>query len=195
MRKVNRNEAPACLVAGAPGWTLDYVAKREMNPAYKFSWRNQACYDAIRRQLVAMTQDHCAFCDGRIGTESRETVEHFRPKSVFPGLAYEWTNLFPCCDVCQSNKREQFDALLLKPDELTYLFEDYFVANFLTGALEPRPDAPEEARRRAEVTINLYGLNLPARKVARLREMNSYLLNIEHCIDDYNYRYFLDGNG
>jgi len=49
-----------------------------------------------------MTQAHCAFCDGQIGAESRETVEHFRPKGLFPELAYAWDNLFPCCDLCQS---------------------------------------------------------------------------------------------
>ena len=77
-----------------------------------------------------MTQRHCAFCDGPLGIESRETVEHFRPKSKFPELAFAWENLFPCCDVCQSHKGERFDLHLLKPDDDDYHFERYFVVNF-----------------------------------------------------------------
>ena len=139
-----------------------------------------------------MTQEHCAFCDGRIGTESRETVEHFRPKSEFPNLAYTWHNLFPCCDLCQSQKLEKFDEALLKPDAADYRFEEYFIANYKTGELEPLPNAPTEIKRRAEVTIDLYGLKLPTRNKARLREWERFVRDPQACLDDYNYRFFLE---
>ncbi len=173
------------------GWTKDFVAARKLNPPHPFDWRSQACYREIRRQLSAMTQAHCAFCDGAIGVESRETVEHFRPKSAFPDLAYEWNNLFPCCDMCQSNKREMFDPDLLKPDEPEYAFNKYFVANFSTGEIEPSPHSDDSERRKAEVTIRIYGLNLPARKIARKRTWENYRRDPKPCPDDYNYRFFL----
>lgn len=139
-----------------------------------------------------MTQSHCAFCDGSTGLESRETVEHFRPKSQFPELAYVWHNLFPCCDRCQSLKREQFDELLLKPDEVGYRFENHFLLNYKTGELAPLPHVDVERQRCAEITIRMYGLNLPERMKARLRERRAFDSDPDPCLDDYNYRFFLE---
>lgn len=192
MRKLTRNEQPECLKTGSQVWTEDFVSARKGNPSHKFSWRDKDCYQAIRQRLSAMTQAHCAFCDGQIGTESRETVEHFKPKSEFPGLAYDWLNLFPCCDVCQSHKLEKFDESLLKPDVDDYRFGDYFIANYKTGELEPLPSAPDFAKYRAEITIRLYGLNIPARNKARIREMERFIRDSQAFLDDYNYRFFLE---
>ena len=191
MHKMERPAPPDCLSASWLGWTEDFVAARKLDSKHPFSWRSQTCYQEIRRQLSIMTQAHCAFCDGPIGVESRKTVDHFRPKSTFPEFVYEWNNLFPCCDMCQSNKLEEFDPALLKPDEREYAFDKYFVANFKTGEVEPSPHSDENARQQANVTIRIYGLNLPARKKARKREWESYLRDSAATLDDYNYRFFL----
>lgn len=192
MRKLVRTASPDCLRADAPEWSDDYLAARKADPRHPFSWRSQRCYREIRRELARMTQEHCAFCDGQVGTESRETVEHFRPKSLFPALAYQWDNLFLCCDLCQSSKNERFNEGLLRPDDADYQFATYFVANFHTGAIEPSPAADEAARVRAQVTIELYALNVPARKKARKREWERFSRDSAAHIDDYSYRYFLE---
>lgn len=192
MRKLARPAPPDCLANYAGQWTQDYVAARTQNPTHRFKWRNTECYQAIRQSLLAMTQSHCAFCDEIVGTSSRETVEHFRPKSQFPQLAYDWGSLFPCCDVCQAQKLEKFAEGLLKPDEDEFAFSRYFVVNYKTGEMAPSPQAEADARERAAITIQLYGLNLPARTKARKREWESYHRDPEPFLDDYNYRFFLD---
>lgn len=191
MRKLERPEPPECLRVGAPQWTEEFVSRRRENPQHPFRWRSEPCYKQIRRVLSVMTDAHCAFCDGPIGVESRETVEHFKPKSAFPESAYEWTNLFPCCDMCQSQKLESFDASLIKPDAPEYAFEDYFVANYKTGEIEASPASSDALRRAAEVTIKMYGLNLPARSKARRREWECFGKEANAHIDDFNYRFFL----
>jgi uncharacterized protein (TIGR02646 family) len=173
-------------------WTQSFIDARKQNPAHSFRWRSDVCYRQLRQRLREMTQTHCAFCDGQLGTESRETVEHFQPKSTHPELAYTWNNLFPCCDMCQSSKREDFDPALLKPDTPDYDFSNYFVANYKTGELEPSPHAEEQDKVRSMVTIKLYGLNLPARKAARRREWEHYQRDPEPRLDEYNYRFFLE---
>jgi 5-methylcytosine-specific restriction endonuclease McrA len=188
LRKLSRPAAPECLSQNADTWANEFVAARQRNPGHTFSWRSNNCYQALRYQLSAMTQSHCAFCDGPLGTESRETVEHFRPKSRFPELAYHWPNLFPCCDVCQGNKLEKFDEALLKPDDQNYRFEDYFLVNYKTGALDALPTHAH----RATVTTQLYGLNSEARKKARLREWEHYQRDPAPELDDYSYRFFLE---
>lgn len=192
MRKLNRLEPPACLVENYWVWTQDFVLARQENPSFSFSWRSKACYQTLRHVLFSMTQGRCSFCDGSVGSESRETIEHFRPKSLFPDLAYTWTNLFICCDVCQG-KGDSFDELLLKPDELDYSFTRYFINNYKTGALEPNPAASEADQKRAETTLKLYQLNKETRKLFRIRELKRFNYKPEEdSIDDFNYRFFLE---
>ena len=188
---MERPSQPDCLATHTTKWTQAFVDARQQNPKYPFRWPQRDCYQAIRKRLSDMTQAHCAFCDGRIGTESRETVEHFRPKSQFPSFAYQWDNLFPCCDMCQSQKREQFDDDLLKPDDADFDFTRYFMVNFKTGEIEPSPHADEQAQDRAKITIQIYALNLPERNTARKREWESFDRDPEPFLNDYNYRFFL----
>lgn len=192
MRKLDRLEPPDCLVTNHLGWAQDFILARQENPAHRFGWRSDLCYQLLRRALSNMTQGHCSFCDGSVGSESRETVEHFRPKTVFPELAYTWDNLFVCCDVCQG-KGDGFDELLLKPDEQEYSFERYFVNNYKTGEIEPNPAADVQDRARALITIRLYQLNKDIRKLLRLRELKRFNYKPEEdSIDDFNYRFFLE---
>lgn len=192
MRKLARPDVPPCLRDNASLWTEEYVRGRADNPAYPFRWRSEPCYQAIRASLAAMTQKHCAFCDGGLGVTSRETVEHFRPKKSFPSQAYAWDNLFPCCDLCQSMKGERFDEGLLKPDAADYRFPAYFTVNYRTGEIEVSPQADADAQTRARVTIKLYGLNRPELNKARRRELECFERSKERHIDDFNYRYFLE---
>ncbi|WP_425602460.1 retron system putative HNH endonuclease [Luteibacter aegosomatis] len=136
-----------------------------------------------------MTAHHCAFCDVVTGVSSRETVEHFKPKRRFPREAYSWANLYPCCDVCQASKRENYDEMLLAPDMEAFRFEDYFVFNFLTGEIEPSPAASESERARAATTIRLYALNSAARNKARLQELRQMGLDRESLMEDWNFRF------
>lgn len=191
MLKLTRGIEPECLRSGGPEWTDQWKRARERDAKSKFSWRNLTCYRRIRHVLCQDTGNRCAFCDGPVGLESRETVEHFQPKSIFPDLAYTWTNLFACCDKCQSNKKDSFDSALLKPDADDYDFADYFIANYQTGELEPAPNATEDRQSRAEFTIKLFGFNSEARKRARLREWKHYNSQSDPQIDEFSYRYFL----
>ena len=192
MRKLTRTAAPKCLQDHATNWTDEFVKKIANNPSHKFSWRNSACYQAIRQTLVSMTQRHCAFCDGLLGLTSRETVEHFRPKKIFPELAYAWDNLFPCCDLCQSIKLERFDEALLKADTEDYAFNNYFTVNYHTGEIEVSSRSDPNAQAKARITLELYGLNTKDRMKARIREMECFSRAETPYIDDYNYRYFLE---
>lgn len=186
-----RNAAPDCLKKNAPSWTNAFVRRRAENPSASYSW-NRDCYDQIRSILSDSTGRRCAFCDGPIGTESRETIEHFRPKSLHPELAYDWLNLFPCCDLCQSSKLEDFDPALIDPSAPGYDFYKYFMVNYKTGELCPSPVATDWDKYRAQYTIELYNLNKAERLQARLRERRLCSGLETYCRDDHNYRWFLD---
>jgi uncharacterized protein (TIGR02646 family) len=70
--------------------------------------------DQLRATLETLFQDKCAFCEYALGEEW--DVEHYRPKgrvaesANHPGyywLAYEWTNLLPCCKHCNQRRRDK----------------------------------------------------------------------------------------
>lgn len=172
-------------------WGLDYEQKKLQNPKYEFQWRKKVYSDLIELLLI-MTKKHCSFCDSSpMRSQIRETIEHFRPKSLFPRLAYQWENLFACCGRCQDAKGDKFDELLLKPDEIEYEFTRYFFFDAQTGELMPQPQATPEDQNRAVVTIQLYKLNEFGRPDARLTvlEMSAALQYSSLTVDDFSYRF------
>jgi hypothetical protein len=49
----------------------------------------------------------CCYCEAKgefFGVPGEFDVEHFKPKSRFPDIAHEWTNLYYCCGWCNRNK-------------------------------------------------------------------------------------------
>ncbi|MEO5371317.1 MAG: TIGR02646 family protein [Magnetococcus sp. DMHC-1] len=195
MRKILRTQAPECLQQAATDMTEKYVTTvSDPNTKARFRWPYK-CYVLIRQKLLEMTQGRCAFCDGPF-TGSPKTVEHFRPKSKYPYLAYMFDNLFPCCIACQAAKKDRFDEKLLRPDDLEYQFEDYFMLNLREGKLEPSLMASPEHQQRAKTSIDYYNLNMPERNVARINMREYFNLKrnstSEHIdINDFDYRYFL----
>lgn len=74
--------------------------------------------------LRDLYQDKCAFCeckfkeiDGQLKHAfcGKATVEHYRPKSYYYWLGYEWSNLFLTCTVCNGHKDKHFE--LIKPTQ------------------------------------------------------------------------------
>jgi len=200
MRPFERLPAPDFLADNWERWGEEYAARKTANPKSKFTWY-KAGYQQVNRRilphLLSQTEGHCAYCDlfpSRLGDDS---IEHFKPKSraEFYRLAYQWENLYACCWHCQQAKREGFDAALLRPDELGYSFERYFIFNFSAERIDilPNPDATAEERHRAEITINLLGMNEKGQPRARMREWRAYDKRVHgDSLDDYAFRFLFE---
>jgi uncharacterized protein (TIGR02646 family) len=72
---------------------------------YRDLWRDPV----LKEKLITVFQGKCAYCESSVVASSFVNVDNFRPKSrvledpSFPGywwLAYEWDNLYPCCQLC-----------------------------------------------------------------------------------------------
>lgn len=169
-----RPAEPAVLTQQGAAYRDRFVARRQADPTATFAWPQHdgaPLSHHLLKPLLEMTADHCAYCDHfQLGVDgARKTIDHFRPKGDrrYWHLAFEWTNLYPCCDLCQEQKRETFVEGALAPDEAGYDFHRYFVVDFRSGELKPSPSAAEEDQRRARDTISWLGLNrdgLPARR-------------------------------
>lgn len=195
MMKIQRLPAPHFLKERYKNWGRRYKARRDKSANAVFFWNifnGQRINHLLLPVLMQMTQDHCSFCDGfPIETVSSDSIEHFKPKTKFPKLAYAWLNLFYCCSKCQESKMEDFDKTLLKPDILGYSFEFYFQYDSETGKIIPNPDRNEIEILRAEKTIELYGLNSHARPKARKRTIKQFIDSQNPVIEDFPYRFIL----
>lgn len=79
-------------------------------------------HGTVKEALIAAQHGKCCFCEAKITHISYGDVEHFRPKAGYrqepqdplgrPGyywLAYDWSNLYLCCQLCnQRFKKNTF---------------------------------------------------------------------------------------
>ena len=135
MRSVRRSREPEILnqIRGHD------VLWRELGPAE----RNQ-----LRRALSRDFKGICAYCGEQCAwpTESdkslwAETIDHFRPRSRFPHLAFDWLNLIYACNRCNQAKADQWpepddrvSAFLAAYDRFTPVSE-YVNPNVVDGQL------------------------------------------------------------
>jgi uncharacterized protein (TIGR02646 family) len=91
----------------------------------------------------------CSFMAIRIErvTGSR-TVDHFKPRSKYPELAYEWSNFRLVCGLLNGRKGAHEDVL--DPFELT---RNVFGLNPLNGEIFIRQDCPPKLRGKAQTTL------------------------------------------
>ncbi len=189
MYKIIRMVTPDLLNEKAEEWTGDLLEKRKTNPSY-FIWHEyhgEKVNHILQKPLLDMTKEHCAYCD-TFFESSPVTIDHFQPKSKFPELAFTWSNLFPCCGLCQQ-RLDTFSDLLLKPDEANYNFERYFYFDVDNFKIIPNPAASNKDQERARVTIDLFQLDVKARR--RGIEIAFQAYKSGEDIDTYPYRYFI----
>lgn len=178
MMEIERPPAPDFLKQKSKQWTDNFINRLQNNSDAKFYWpeyNRKKINKLLMPELEKMTKNHCSFCDAcDLGASSQQTIEHFKPKSIYPENAYAWENLFLCCNACQGFKKEEYSKNLLKPDTGDYSFKRYFICDYNNGKLKPNPVAAEEDKERAEITIKLYGLNEKGRPQIRLRAFKYY---------------------
>jgi len=73
--------------------------KKKLELAYrKYNHRQ------VKESLQAMFSGKCAYCESHIAHIGYGHIEHFRPKSKFPDLCFDWDNLMLGCEICNGKK-------------------------------------------------------------------------------------------
>lgn len=125
------------------------------------------------RKLVRSADEPrvCAYCDGSLTEQSRETLDHFLPRHEFPELTVSWWNLFPAGDRCNSEyKRARWSCRLVRPD--TDPVDTYFDLDEMTGRLRPSAKLDWPTRVNVRLTIRVFRLNDAHRCEGRRRVLN-----------------------
>lgn len=113
MIKLNRGEKPEALTDEiCEELTRIYSKNHE-----KDVWNSPGIKKPLKEALLEMTHSKCSYCECKINVESKDvTIDHFKPKSLYPELVVEWENLFPVCLRCNREKSD-CDEILLNPCE------------------------------------------------------------------------------
>lgn len=194
MKSFKRSNAPDWLLKNWVKWGERFKQKLDsQSKKNEFTWYvynkvkvNQLLYPILRE----LTQNHCSFCDGFPLQQTGETIEHFKPKSKFPLLSYQWENLYISCHNCQQ-KLDEFNNSLLQPDEIDYEFSEYFIYNYASGEIKENPAKSLLNQQKAKETIRIYRLNDFGRPEDRKRVFKQFIDSKNPEIDDFAYRFML----
>ena len=200
-------KAPAVLRDQGQTATLQLCQEQDIDPDAFKSWKfNSKVYGAksVKAALRKAQHDKCAFCESKITHIAYGDVEHFRPKAGYrqrpedpleqPGyywLAYDWTNLLFCCQICnQRHKRNHF-PLIDEAERARSHHDDIKKERPLF--IHPAEENPHrflefneeylraiDGNQRGTVTVDVLGLNREL-IAERRREALALLLNMIDC--------------
>jgi uncharacterized protein (TIGR02646 family) len=198
MRRFNRGEPPDFLIRRWRYWGNRYRNNRQKNHAFTFQWPlydGQPINHLLKPLLAKLTNVHCSFCDSYPIPTKEESIDHFKPKSkpAYYGLVCQWENLYYCCQNCQRYKREQYNQFLLRPDDINYSFDTYFIYSFASHEIAANPVLTPSLKRKAETTIKVFGLNdvgrIAARRISLERYESKKILGDTIDINDFPFRF------
>lgn len=108
MIKLFKSAAPEVLTLNGDAWTAVVMEKRaagiEPTPTELSRYRNPA----IKAALIIETNGKCAYCESKFEHIAYGDVEHISPKSLDPESIFKWENLTLACDICNTNKGNNF---------------------------------------------------------------------------------------
>lgn len=108
MIRITKEQCPNVLEKYAADWLKDYIAacsnlkrddteenrKRKTNAERKYN--HQDIKEALKKDFAGK----CAYCESYIIHVDFGHIEHFKPKSKYPDLCFEWENLLLACSIC-----------------------------------------------------------------------------------------------
>ncbi|MBQ9267549.1 MAG: TIGR02646 family protein [Clostridia bacterium] len=115
MHKVERNQAPESLIRKNEKYLSNLDNGKNMNkPWDSLSDKNRK---EVLQSLEEMYHGCCAYCESDVEAVSNPHIDHFRPKSLFPRLVFEYSNLNYACQKCNQYKLDKWDESFFSPTD------------------------------------------------------------------------------
>ncbi len=113
MIKLDRLPEPAILSSEGGKWLTALQSAIAKYGSYKLIPEQEreslvAHYRHRQIQAILSCSSHgkCAFCECHPAEGGYLQVEHFQPKSIYPDMTFEWSNLLPACGPCNISKSD-----------------------------------------------------------------------------------------
>lgn len=189
MIKLTRSDKPEILTQRQTEWqnALDtainkYGSYKDIPQKEKDTLISHYRHTAIKDILFASSNHKCAFCEGKPAENGHIEVEHFKPKSIYPELTFEWSNFLPSCKKCNLSKLNHDTGTFPIVNPYISDPEDFFFyEDIRIKAIRDNPIAND--------TIEICGLNAVRLMVPRgelLANLHEFAKSIGEAVDDYN---------
>ncbi|MGE7094435.1 AAA family ATPase [Lysinibacillus sp. NPDC048646] len=145
--------------------------------------------------LLANFNHQCAYCETIL---DKAYIENYRPKSLYPQLAYDWINLLPVCAACSMAKSNKFPIDGLSSQNKL----EIDISNEKPLLLNPYIDEPEKhiqflengeviaKTRRGNETINELNLNRVGLVKKRVKYFDVLSKNKTNILSEREYQIF-----
>lgn len=168
VRTRRRLSAPPALTLNRSAWTARW--KKIAAAGTSQDWATRKTKRELKEPLLDLTWGKCVFCEGKLGAQAYPQIEHYVSRKVSPSRVFQWTNLFPVCQICNTSKgHADHQGKLLKPDAEDP--EPFFWIG-PEGDIAPHPRLNATETLRAEETIRLCDLNRGKLRENRLSVAN-----------------------
>jgi uncharacterized protein (TIGR02646 family) len=180
MIRLRRGPPPHSLATRGAAWTSRWLAIHAGQQ--KGDWATTATKKLLASEVLKLAHGKCAFCESLLEVTSFLEIEHYAAKTVHPGRAFEWGNLFPICRFCNGSRGDiDHGGLLLKPDVedpegLLWLNPD-------SGELEPNGGLDTQTRDRVARTFEICKLQRGALCAKRIKTMNQTIHWLERMVE------------
>lgn len=103
--------------------TIKDAKKKVDNAQKKYNPGNikKSGINPVKQPLYDMFYGKCAFCERKVEISTGH-IEHFKPKSQYVDLTFDWNNLLYSCEVC-NNKQHKGDKFPLDCDATPLLID------------------------------------------------------------------------
>lgn len=107
----------------------------------QYSPKHYADYSKYKPTLRLEYEGKCIYCRFPDTVKGYDNfgVEHYRPKSLFPHLRTEYSNLFYCCNTCNRRKGNDWPAVVFVPNPDDHVMIDHL--RFKKETVEPLTEA------------------------------------------------------
>ena len=129
-------------------------------------------HDDNKQALITASHGKCMYCESKVTHVYFGDVEHIKPKTKYPTLEFEWTNLGFVCAKCNNAKSDRFDEATPYVNPYEEEPKDHLIA---LGAMLMHKNGSE----RGELTTTDIELNRPDLVEKRQEKLN----NIQKWID------------
>lgn len=197
MIQINRTNIPKVLFENQEEWTAYIVNLIKQYGGYKNIPKkekedavNKYRHQEIKDAVINITRGKCVFCESYIEAIDYTNIEHFYPKSVYPKLTFQWSNLFPACRKCNIPKTDRDTKKEPIVHPVLDNGEDYFSYKDLKIEVHPSAPDPNKAkntidfckldrltlvRQHSEILISFYDVELGLKEI--MEEYNDLVQN------------------
>ncbi|CAN5469960.1 hypothetical protein BH09CHL1_BH09CHL1_16570 [soil metagenome] len=113
MIPVLKGVCPAILVTNAEAWKNELLNAIASGVKSRIRLaRGRYGHSQIKLAVVRETYGKCVYCESKVRHVAPGDIEHIIPKSLFPEMTFEWSNLTFSCTECNRRKLNNFDVNL-----------------------------------------------------------------------------------